>query len=275
MTDNEKVSFHYSSGGDLAAKIAEGLQQSGRDLGNLSTRDLSAIDEFHFRGRTATLELAAQMRLSQASSVLDIGCGLGGASRTLVEEYGCRVSGIDLTQAFCDAAEIMSGWVGLAERTEFQQGDATDLPFADYRFDAAITLHVAMNVAAKDRLYAEARRVLKPGGILAVYDILQGEGGDAIFPAPWARDPAISHLASPAEMEKLLAEAGFRILDVHDSTDESLDWIEARTAAMAAAKTPPITTQVLFGDDFADMISNQTLGLRERRIRTVSFICEA
>ena len=271
----EKVSTHYSSGGDLAAKIADGLQSAGKNLKELKTVDLSAIDEFHFRGRKATLQLAEQMNLSKNAYVLDIGSGLGGPARTLAEEYGCRVIGIDLTNVFCEVASIMSNWVNLAERTGFQQGDATNPPFPDNQFDAAMTIHVAMNIAAKDKMYEQARRVLKPGGIFAVHDILQGEGGEAFYPAPWARDPSISHLATPDEMKQLLSDAGFRILDVHDSTDESLGWIETRTSSMAHSGPSPVTVQVLFGDDFPKMIENQTRGLRERRIMTVSYICEA
>ena len=76
-------------------------------------------------------------------------------------------------------------------------------------------------------------------------------------------------------MEKLLTNAGFRILDIHDSTDESLDYIEATTAAMDESVSSPVTIQILFGDDFPQMIRNQAIGLRQRRIRTVSYICEA
>jgi ubiquinone/menaquinone biosynthesis C-methylase UbiE len=272
---SEKISAHYSDGGDLANKIAEGMRSAGKRLEDLNPADLASIDEFHFRGRKATLELAGQMNLSEDAHVLDVGSGLGGPARTLAEEYGCRVTGIDLTAAFCEVAGIMSGWVKLDGLTGFRQGDATDLPFADDRFDAAITLHVSMNIASKDRMYAEVRRVLKPGGVFAVYDILQGEGGEAFYPAPWARDSSISHLATPDEMEKLLAGAGFGILDVYDSTDESLGWLESRTANMARSSLAPVTVQVLFGDDHSQMIANQVRGLRERRIRTVSFICEA
>ncbi|MFA9420258.1 MAG: class I SAM-dependent methyltransferase [Gammaproteobacteria bacterium] len=271
----EKVSAHYGSGGDLAEKIAEGLQSAGKNLKDLNTVDLSAVDEFHFRGRKATLQLAEQMKLDENALVLDIGSGLGGPARTLAEEYGCRVIGIDLTNAFCEVAGIMSNWVKLAERTDFQQGDATNLPFSDNQFDAAMTLHVAMNIAAKDKMYEQARRVVKPGGIFAVYDILQGDGGEVLFPAPWARDPSISHLATPVEMKKLFSDAGFRLLDVHDSTDESLGWLEARTAGTIQSGPSPVTTQILFGDDFPEMTRNQIRGLRERRIRTVSYICEA
>jgi ubiquinone/menaquinone biosynthesis C-methylase UbiE len=187
----------------------------------LTTADLATIDEFHIRGRKATLELAAQMKLTAGSHVLDIGSGLGGPARTVAESYGCRMTGIDLTQAFCDAATAMSDWVGLGKHVSCKQGDATNLPFDDKIFDAAMTIHVAMNIAAKDKMYAEARRVVKPDGIFAVYDVLQGEGGDVLYPVPWAREPSISHLATPDEMMSLLVGAGFKLLDVQDSTEES------------------------------------------------------
>jgi ubiquinone/menaquinone biosynthesis C-methylase UbiE len=271
----DQVAAHYSGSGGLADAIAESLRSAGKDLNELKTADLATVDEFHIRGRKATLELAEQMMLSEDTRVLDIGSGLGGPARTLAEEYGCHVTGLDLTQAFCDAAEVMSDWVNLGERVAFQQGDATDLPFADNQFDAAMTIHVAMNIPAKDKVYEQARRVVKPGGIFAVYDVLQGEGGDVLFPVPWARDPSISHLATPDEMKSLLADAGFKVLDVHDSTDESQSWFEAMTTRMAQSGPPPVTFHLILGDDYPEMARNQVRNLSERRIRTVSYICEA
>jgi len=133
----------------------------------------------------------------------------------------------------------MSDWVGLGRRVSFKQGDATNLPFANKQFDAAMTIHVAMNIAAKDKMYAEARRVVKPGGVFAVYDVLQGEGGEVLYPVPWARDPSISHLATPDRMKSLLVGAGFKLLDVQDSTDESQSFFEGMTAQMAQTGSPP------------------------------------
>jgi hypothetical protein len=132
-----------------------------------------------------------------------------------------------------------------------------------------------MNIVNKNTLYQQARRVIKPGGIFAVYDILQGEGGDALFPAPWARDPSISHLVTPREMEELLTDAGFQIINIIDSSDLGLEWLESRPARMAGKKQNRVTTQVLFGEGFTDMVRNQVIGLRERRIRLVSYICKA
>jgi ubiquinone/menaquinone biosynthesis C-methylase UbiE len=275
MTMNDRVASHYSENQKLADVIAEDLRSAGKDLKKLTTADLATIDEFHIRGRKATLELAEQMNLNADSHVLDIGSGLGGPARTVAETYGCRVTGIDLTEAFCDAAAAMSDWVGLGKLTSFKQGDATNLPFADNHFDAAMTIHVAMNIAAKDKMYAEARRVVKPGGIFAVYDVLQGEGGEVVYPVPWAREPSISHLARPDEMKSLLAGAGFKVCDVHDSTEESQSFFEKMTAQMAKTGLLPVGWHLFLGDDSSIMARNQVRNVTERRIRTVSYICAA
>lgn len=270
----DAVESHYSGGGDLSNLIAENLRKAGKDMGKLTTADLGTVDEFHIRGRKATLELAELMNLDTSSRVLDIGSGLGGPARTLAETFGCHVTGIDLTQAFCDAATTLSGWVGLSDRVDFRQGDATSLPFDDNAFDAAMTIHVAMNIPAKDRMYAEARRILKPGSRFIAYDVLQGEGGEVIYPVPWARERSISHLATRDAMTSLLSDAGFRIKKIADSTETSQRWFEELAERMANS-TPAVTFQTFLGNDFATMARNQVINLRERRIRTVSYVCEA
>ena len=268
----DQVTSHYAGDGDLAQVIADALRRAGKDPAKLGTADLAAVDEFHVRGRQATLELGRSLVLDATSRVLDIGSGLGGPARTLAETHGCHVTGIDLTAAFCAAATTLSNWVGLGEQVTFQQADATALPFADASFDAALTIHVAMNIAQKDRLYAEAYRVLKPGGRFAVYDVLQGEGGDVLYPVPWAREPAISHLATPETMPELLTAAGFTLLDSQDSTEAALHWFEAMAERLPQA-APAVTFQAFLGNDFPTMIRNQRRNLQERRIRTVSYLC--
>src|SRR5215469_9923234 len=104
----DKVASHYTGSVDLASAIAESLRRAGKEICRLTTADLAAVDEFHIRGRKATLELAQSLKLTANSHVLDIGSGLGGPARTLAEIYGCRVTDIDLTQPFCDAAATLS-----------------------------------------------------------------------------------------------------------------------------------------------------------------------
>lgn len=272
---SERVARHYAAGRSLAQRVAAILQAGHRNPAELSSAELAAVDEFHVRGRGATLELVARMQLRPGDHVLDIGSGLGGPARTLAETSGCRVTGIDLSVACCAAANTFSRWRGLDGRVSFCAADATALPFASASFDAALTVHAAMNIADKKGFYAQARRVVRAGGIFAVYDVLQGEGGDVVYPVPWAREPSISFLATPAEMESLLRQAGFRIVEVDDSSARSRDWFEQ--AAARAERTEPrgLGLHLLFGDGFAEMARNQLRNLAERRIRTLAYICEA
>ncbi|HSH42899.1 MAG TPA: class I SAM-dependent methyltransferase [Arenicellales bacterium] len=272
---SDDVVAHYRGASDLADRIRRRLAEAGKDLERITTRDLATIDEFHIRGRHATLELAERMGLTPSSRVLDIGSGLGGPARTLAEVYGCEVVGIDLTPAFCDAANRISEWLGLADRVRCMPGDAADPPFDPASFDAAMTIHVGMNVPDKHAFYTGAKRSLRPGAIFAVYDVLQGEGGPVEFPVPWARDASISHLATPGEMRQHLTQAGFRIEDEIDSTEVSHGWFEAMAARMAVSGPPPVGFHLFLGAEFADMARNQVKNLAERRIRTVTYICRA
>ncbi|MCA0928824.1 class I SAM-dependent methyltransferase [Ruegeria profundi] len=271
----EQVSNHYGRSRRLIDQIADSLKAAGIDPKKLRAADFEAIDEFHFRGRQATLQLLEKLELATGANVLDIGSGLGGVTRTIAEESSAKVTGIDLTQELCDAAEIISDWVGLSEQTTFIQGDATKLPFLDSSFDGAVTVHVAMNIPDKLSVYKEARRVLKPGTRFGIYDILQGEGGDVVYPTPWAMNASISYLATPKEMASFLQDAGFTILDEEDSTTESHEWLKARVSKPKSDNSMPVTTQILFGNVASNMVQNQLLALDERRILTYRFICMA
>lgn len=269
----DPLDAHYARTDDLASVVRRRLIETGKTPGKLTTADLAPVDEFHVRGREATLELARLMNLTPRSHVLDLGSGLGGPARTVAETYGCRVAGVDLTPAFCDAATVFSKWVGLADRVRFEVGDATDLAFADATFDAVMTLHAAMNIEAKDRLYAEAARVLRPGGMLGIYDVLQGEGGEPAWPVPWATERAQSHLATPEAMVTLLEGAGFRIVECEDSTERGEAFFRTMNERLARSGPPPVGFHIILGDAFRVMAANLGRNLAERRVRVVRYLC--
>jgi ubiquinone/menaquinone biosynthesis C-methylase UbiE len=269
MTDptpvSKTVQAHYTRSG-LGVQILAALEQAGKDLDRLTPEDLAPIDEFHIRGRAATLELARAARVDSTKRVLDVGSGIGGTSRCLAREFGCCVTGIDLTEEYCSAAAMLSERIGLAELVDYRQGDATRLPFPDASFDIVWTEHAAMNIPEKPRLYEEMHRVLKPGGTLAIYDILAGPSGAVLFPVPWARTPAASFLVTPDELRSLLDEAGFHIEAWSDTTDAARAWFVALAEKIRKEGMPPLGFHVLLGSDFQAMAQNQRRNLEEGRI---------
>jgi ubiquinone/menaquinone biosynthesis C-methylase UbiE len=268
-----EVATFYSGSGGLVAAIGAALEAAGLSRETLRPADLAPVDEFHIRGRAATLEIIDALGITSVSHVLDLGSGLGGPARTLVETTGCEVTGIDLTPEFCEVATALTEWTGMSDRARFLVGDATSTGLPDASVDAAMTVHVAMNIPDKPALYAEAFRVLRPGGVFVVYDVLQGEGGDVHYPVPWADDPALSFLATPGEMRELLTGAGFDLVSEADSTEESLAWFQRVRARIERDGPSPVTFATFLGDAFTQMAANQVANLAERRIRTVMFVC--
>ena len=262
---NQNIQQHYARR-DLGNLILAALEKAGKDINRLAPEDLAPVDEFHIRGRVATLELARAAGIDSTKQVLDVGSGVGGSSRCLAREFSCRVTGIDLTDEYCRVATMLSERIGLSALVSYRQGDALNLPFANDAFDVVWTEHAAMNIPNKARLYREMYRVLKPGGTLAIYDILAGPSGPVLFPVPWARLPETSFVVTPDELRTLLDQAGFRIVDWADTTDAARAWFVSLAEKIRKDGLPPLGFHVLLGPDFKDMAQNQRRNLEEGRI---------
>ena len=176
-----------------------------------------AVDQLHSRGIVATREHAERAHIQTGMYVLDLGCGLGGASRYLAAECGCRVAAIDLTPNFVEVARILTARCGLADRIEIRQANALALPFEDGTFDHVWSYAVTMNIPDKEGLGREVARVLKPGGCFSCNEIAQGTGGAPVFPLAWATDEASSFLVSPAVMRAVLEGSGLSIRAIAES----------------------------------------------------------
>jgi ubiquinone/menaquinone biosynthesis C-methylase UbiE len=271
MPLEEQVAEHYT-GADRTRVILDALRAAGKDPDNLTVDDLAPVDEFHIRGRQATMELGQALGLRADQRVLDVGSGIGGASRFFAQAYGARITGIDLTPAYCRLAARFARSTGLADRLEYRQGSALAMPFEDASFDAAYTQHVAMNIADKPALYAEIARVLKPGALFGIYDILQGPGGEVIYPTPWANDGSTSFLVTPDEMRRLLEAAGFGIESWRDTTASGRAFFETVLGRIAESGPPPLGLHLLL-PDFRPRAENMLRGLAEDRLAVIEIVC--
>jgi ubiquinone/menaquinone biosynthesis C-methylase UbiE len=272
MSIDRRVAEHYSRS-DLASTILGALQAAGKDVDRLSLEDLAPVDEFHVRGRPATVELAGALGLAPGMRVLDVGSGIGGPSRYVAATYDCQVVGIDLTEEYCRVAALLAERVGVGDRVEYHPGNALAMPFADAEFEVAYTQHVAMNIEDKARLYAEVWRVLKPGGRFGIYDLLQGAGGEVAYPVPWARDASTSFLVAAPELRRLLEAAGFEVLGWRETVAEARQWLEQMKARMAEPDPPPSALRLLLGEDFQAVVQNIVRNLTEDRVRPTEVIC--
>ena len=268
----ESVERHYGRG-HILDSILHALRQAGKDLDRLKPADLAPVDEFHIRGREATIELATRASLRPGLRVLDVGSGLGGSARYLAAQYRCEVVGIDLTREYVDAANALAAMVGLERAVDFRQASALEIPFERDSFDVVWTEHVQMNIADKQAFYAEIARVLAPRGRLLFHDIFRGEGGPLWFPVPWAEDASISFLASPDAVRDILAALGFSLLDREDKSQQSLDWLGAMSERLGSA-LPSLGLHLLMGDNAKTKLRNNIRNLRERRFVVLQALAE-
>ncbi|HEX4573315.1 MAG TPA: class I SAM-dependent methyltransferase [Dongiaceae bacterium] len=271
MTDAlDGVRDHYRATG-LTQRLKTALAALGPEDQQLTPQQLGTLDQFHTRGLTATAELARLAGITAQMSVLDVGSGIGGPARFLAATHGCRVTGVDLSEPFVEAARYLTGRTGQTAQLSFQTASALELPFEDATFDAALLQHVAMNIADRPRLYREIRRVLKQGGRFATYDVVLN-GGEPHYPVPWARTPETSFLLTAAATGEAIEAAGFQRLAWQDDTEAAKAW----TAQLRASGPPPAPNLgVVMGPDFAQLAANLGRNLMEGRLGILTAVFEA
>lgn len=270
MTDGLMgIPAQYSDGG-VRTRIEQALREAGKDPERLDAYDLALMEDFHSSGRFATFELIRLAGVGRDDRVLDAGTGIGGTARLLAHEIGCRVDAVDITPEFCEIAQWLDESVGLAEKISVREADVLDLPYDDASFDVVISQHVQMNIADKQALYAESRRVLKAGGRLALWDITAGPEQPTIFPVPWADSPELSHLSTPEALREILESTGFAVSTWNDLSEAAAEFM----TTVNAAEPPPVGIHLLV-PDIAVKGPNIVANIRENRLRLIQCVALA
>jgi cyclopropane fatty-acyl-phospholipid synthase-like methyltransferase len=246
MTDVTSTIQDLYSQGDMLDRVAAFLKSNGVDADYPSYEDLHVCDQMHARGIDATREHAERAEIRPGMHVLEVGCGIGGASRFLAKELRCRVTGIDLTQECVDVARELTRRCGLNDLIDFRQADATQMPLGNGVFDHVWSHNVTMNIQDKDMLAAEIARVLKSGGRYSCWELSLGTGKPPFYPLPWASDASSNFLMTPDEMTAALERGGLKLVsrtDLNDAYLAFLDDVSAR--AQRGEALPNIDPQAL------------------------------
>ena len=167
-----EVSRHYTHG-DLMGAIRMGLGALGGSVETATLDDLASVDEFHIGGRKATEVFLRQLGFAPDKHFLEIGSGLGGAARFVASRYGSRITGIDVTAEYVETGIALCRNVGLEKLVSLREGSALAMPFSSMSFDGAYMMHVGMNIEEKEKLAAEVARVLRPGAVFGIYDVMR------------------------------------------------------------------------------------------------------
>jgi ubiquinone/menaquinone biosynthesis C-methylase UbiE len=224
--DTLRLTDFYGALSPSVDSILSTLRAAGVDTDSVTAKDLYQRDlDCHNLGMHAMLGVLAEVVAQHSAptpndSVLDVGCGLGGRGRFLVDRFGCAVVGIDLLPLRTERAQALSDLTGMGDRTSYEVADATHMRFDDGVFSQAWMLDVSIHTRAKQALFAEIARVLRPGGLLVMHD--------QTGPLPPAMRPLkrqAPYIApSLPQLVRVVEGAGLRVLTWRDTTGRVLEY---------------------------------------------------
>lgn len=176
------------------------------------------------------------------ANILDVGCGIGGATRFLGQTFPeARVTGITLSTAQAARATELNVAAGLSDRVANVVLDALDMDFPDGSFDIVWSLESAEHIPDKHMLVSECMRVLRPGGTLVMLAWCLRESSPKLLLKEKAairgiqREYCLPRLAPPSEYQNLMRRLGLRGVKHEDWTERAAPfWWEVAFSAGAS-----------------------------------------
>jgi arsenite methyltransferase len=176
-------------------------------------------DSFHPGGLKLTRQLAQQLLISRESRVLDVASGRGTTSLFLAEQYGCELVALDLAGKNLAVTHKQARKNNLSSQLLTIQAGADQLPFDDNTFDAIICECALCTFSQPQKVLAQMKRVLKPGGRLGISDIVLNRPLPEELNSILSRVFCISGARTVTEYSCLLSSAGFSRRQSH-----RVDW---------------------------------------------------
>ena len=184
-------------------------------------------DELHPGGAATTRRAFELIGARPGERLLDIASGKGDSSLLAARELGCAVTGIDYRPAAVMEAARAADAAGIGDRVAFHVGDAEALPLEEATFDAVLCECSLCMFAEKATALAEIRRVLRPGGRVAIADVVADHDRlPASLRGPLATAACVGAALSREELLQELASGGFRLLGTKSCTQEAAEMAE-------------------------------------------------
>ena len=186
------VAAHWARLPVSCEEAFESLRSKGIEPDDVTAEDLRGVDMLHMRGIAATGSLSKMAGISPGQNTLDEGSGVVSPARRIASKFGTLIWGVELSEPLYQTAVQFTILTGLQDQVSFKQGRALALAFKDGKFDVVAMAYIAIQIAEKDQLFGECRRVLKVDGRLAMHEIFGGPGGPPRSSLAWATDPDMS-----------------------------------------------------------------------------------
>jgi SAM-dependent methyltransferase len=221
-------------------------------------------------------QIPRTLGLTPALQALEIGCGSGRYALQVAETVGCRVLGLDMNEPGIHNANQLAAQQNITARARFQVADCSKpLPFGDSSYDAAFSNDVLCHIPSRLGLLGEIFRVLKAGARFLFSDALII--GGVISHEEIATRSSIGYylFSPPGENERLLGQAGLRLLSVSDTTKNaaaiSQRWHDARQKRSGALTA--IEGKKNF-DGLQQFLSNVHTLTSERRLLRLLYLAQ-
>ena len=179
------------------------------------------------------LGFADRLQVEPGSHLLEVGSGSGGPAVYLATMRRCRVTGVDLNAHGIANAQKLAAARGVADRVSFQACDATaTLPFESASFDAIVSNDAMCHLPNRGRVLDQWHRLVRPGGRILYTDAMIISGPVTHEELAIRSSIGFYLFLPPGENERLIGQAGFRLLNTDDTTASAASvagrWLHAR-----------------------------------------------
>jgi len=158
--------------------------------------------------------------LTPSSRVIDLGAGYGGSMRYIAENFGSQCVALNLSEVENDRNRKMNREADLDDRIDVVEGDFASLDFADASFDLAWSQEAILHSGNRDKVCAEAARILKSGGRFVFTDPMQADDASSSSLQAIYDRLHLSSLASPAFYRSTLSASGMREIAFEERPDQ-------------------------------------------------------